>query len=39
MSMFNDIDGNYKECFSNSEMARDYAGKFPLGHLVFSQSG
>ena len=37
MSMFNNIDwtrnGYYKECHSNSEMERDQAKKFSLGHL------
>ena len=34
--MFNDIEltknGNYKECCSDSEVVKDYAKKFPLGH-------
>ena len=36
MSMLIDIDwtnnGNYNECFSNSEMMRDYVRAFALGH-------
>ena len=39
MCVFNNIDwtksGNYEETCSNSEMVRDYAKKFSLGHWSF----
>ena len=43
MSMFNDVDwtvnGNYTECFSNSEMVRDHARKIPLRQWSFKGPG
>ena len=39
LSMFNGIDltkkGNYHECLSNSEKVKNFAKRFPLGHLSF----